>query len=464
MTKWIELASFLVLCVCFGNAKMTADEICQTSWSSKSKALTADICNKIVQTPSGQSGAQTTVLAYQDICLNLVGENGYDAVGKGQWGGNLHQITDYGNSGSFFLQFCVNDVTDNTNMCLGPNDDQSALPIIIRDDPENPSSPKKYYELFSIQQVTTDVKKYGVPDTLNPNPNLASLPDTCKTYHCMKFEQWEESSNKKQISLTFNPLCYNLDPDQPDDACLDGEAVLQLCSSVTEKNHLLLDAPDCTGPSPVVSCEGIQNKQACACQGSSATFGGCKRKLTTQEQYNFIAQLNPTGHPTGWLLFTQKGELKTYCGRDPYDSQLQGYFHPNWDAGAYYGGLPSWLTAVFALALGCIFFGAWVGFFWSAQKKATVIDGAADEADTTQGPRMPFLTNQAKGEIRYCCVQCSENIPNLADQRHCPACGTLLETILVMDPEQEKPVIKRNIMLSNGGDSKYELDDGRAPQ
>merc|ERR1719408_35183 len=119
--------------------------------------------------------------------------------------------------------------------------------------------------------------------------------------------------------------------------------------------------------------------------------------------------------------------------------------NPSWNADNYYGGLPMWMTASVCLVLGGLFFSAWVMFFYSTRKKKNMIeDDGDDEEEEKVDLHQPFLYNVPDEQILYRCTKCSAKVTNLAEEYFCSVCGTVLTTVLVVDPKAGTSRIRKN--------------------
>jgi len=457
----------VLLCIGFHShaVPMSPDAICQTMQSG-AIALTDDICNKISQGPPSSA---TSVKEYQEMCRDLVGSKGHKAAGLGQWSATFHAIGDDSRHAQYFWQFCLLSLSgDNEGKCTADGSD----PQITTGSADNVIQ----YEMFAFQQIATSVKHWGVPEKILPNPYLDDVPHQCTSYQCMAFDKTLDAHNKHQMLMEFQPLVYEWDSQDPSVTCDEQTPILKLLSQVSDGTGIL-DAPICEDQeNPQRSCGAASGKYAVTCPCGDV-FGGCAtgKHMSTSQANEYFVQEDPTGHPTGWFLWTQKGVLKSACGSGNVEVQLQGYSHPTWRDGVYYGGLPAWGSAIFALVLGCGFFGAWVVFFWSARKKSDMAAGKDDQESAVyrmdipvdgDGVKMPFLKHLTQ-EVQYHCAQCSQKIEtvDLADTRHCPTCGMLIENLLVVDPDGGSR-IKPNQWVSSARSSQdgIDLDDGRAPQ
>lgn len=399
--------------------------------------------------------------ALRELCEDIVGSSGYGASGEGQWSGALKAISAskdsgaYGKHGVFFYQFCVNPSTPSSNptdvICDIP--DEYGAPTPTPTPSPQPSAPQDIpgYEIFVVETITGKVEKWGDPGTTEwGNP-------TCQMIHCFSFDQYGPVDGKKhQLLWTFDPVCYDMEQQ-----CVDKDRPVMLkCSEIAEYvEDLTFDRPTCKDAQSMPSLGCNSN---CVCKD----VWGCENHLASPEEHLFIAQTDPTGKPRGHILLTQHGSLNTHCGKMKSTSQLQGYMNPSWSADNYYGGLPAWLTAILCLALGGMFFGAWVLFFWSARKKANRFDAADDgskDSSKEQEEHRPFIYNLPPNRVKYCCTHCMEEIPNLTDYRFCPGCSRLLEDVLVVDPSSTSSGRIRQIYAESkrGGDRR--LSDGLTP-
>jgi len=422
-----------------------ADQLCQKfSPSTQAEALQDKHCENVEEEN------------LKKICKAIVGSQGYDSSKMSEWSGTLKTIAAskgsdaMNNAGNFFLQFCVNPSTPQSNpkdvLCdvpaptiskrrylpsLSPTPVPGPTPTPAPD-PDPQSIPG--YEIFVVQTLTDDVEAWGPPETSKFGTK------TCQSLQCFHFNQYGPvEGDHFEMLWTFDPICYDLS-----EQCADEDRpAAKKCSEVaSDVMYQIFDRPICESKTsmPKLSCKSDSD---CPCKD----FWGCDRHMATPEQNLYVAALNPHGKPKGHVLLTQRGSLNSHCGKESAKTQLQGYMNPSWNSDNYYGGLPLWLNASICLVLGGLFFAAWAVFFWSTKKKKNIKDEDDDVEEDDEEKidlHQPFLYNVPDSQVTYRCTKCSAQVTNLAEECFCSVCGTVLKTVLVVDPKAGTSRIRKN--------------------